>query len=76
MGDEVEAAIYNDGGKSAPQKLKSYVNEQMNRILNDKMNERNFKLKSKDLMGGDPCKSSNLKKKANSLPKKDSPSKS
>lgn len=49
MGDEVEAAIYNDGGRAAPQKLKKYVNQQMNRILNDKMNERNYKLKSSDL---------------------------
>eukprot|EP00347_Sterkiella_histriomuscorum_P024497 403330905 len=49
MGDEVEAAIYNDGGRSAPQKLKKYVNQQMDRILNDKMNEKNFKMKSADM---------------------------
>ncbi|CDW81640.1 UNKNOWN [Stylonychia lemnae] len=50
MGDEVEAAIYNDGGKSAPQKLKKYVNEQMDRIMGDKLNQHNFQLKTEDLL--------------------------
>lgn len=45
MGDEVEAAIYNDG-RQASSELIHYVNRQMNRILSVKMNQQNLKLDS------------------------------
>jgi hypothetical protein len=38
MGEEVEAAIYNDG-KHATDELKAYVNKQMDRIMSLKMNQ-------------------------------------
>lgn len=48
MGDEVEAAIYNDG-RQAPQQLKKFVNIQMNRIMSLKMNQIDQKLRLEDM---------------------------
>ena len=57
MGEEVEAAIYNDG-KHAPDELRRYINHQMSKIMTTKMNEQNIKLKSEDY-------DSSLKRKLN-----------
>ena len=38
MGDEVEAAIYNNNGKSAPEDLKKFVNETMGKLMSEKLN--------------------------------------
>ena len=45
MGDEVEAAIYNDGRKP-PMHLRKYVEGQMDKLLSNKMNENNMKVKN------------------------------
>jgi hypothetical protein len=52
MGDEVEAAIYNDGRK-APEELRKYVEQQMRRLMSNKLNEHNIKLKSEDFEQND-----------------------
>eukprot|EP00350_Pseudokeronopsis_sp_OXSARD2_P006222 CAMPEP_0170549646 /NCGR_PEP_ID=MMETSP0211-20121228/7802_1 /TAXON_ID=311385 /ORGANISM="Pseudokeronopsis sp., Strain OXSARD2" /LENGTH=147 /DNA_ID=CAMNT_0010855789 /DNA_START=214 /DNA_END=657 /DNA_ORIENTATION=+ len=47
MGDEIEAAIYNDGRK-IPDTLKEYINKQMTRIMSIKMNQGGKKLHGED----------------------------
>lgn len=49
MGDEVEAAIFNDG-KKASEKLKPYINQQMVRVLSNKMNMEGHPLKNTDFV--------------------------
>jgi len=48
MGEEVEAAIFNSGGKPASESLKQFINSQMNKIMDVKMNEENYTLKPED----------------------------
>lgn len=59
MGDEVEAAIYNDG-KQATDELKDYINKQMNRIMSLKMNQTDKKLKGDDYDQSHPLDLKNM----------------
>jgi hypothetical protein len=61
MGEEVEAAIYNDG-KHAPDSLKDYVNKQMNRIMSTKMNQLDHKLNSEELGNPTPLDLSHIER--------------
>jgi hypothetical protein len=49
MGDEVEAAIYNNNGKSAPETLKRFVNELMGKFMAMKLNQVNKKMKGDEI---------------------------
>ena len=50
MGDEVEAAIYNNNGKSAPESLKKFVNETMSKLMSEKLNQINKKVKGEEII--------------------------